>query len=115
MAQSEFDWSPIAVQLLLAIAERTRDCKPISYAPASWLQLPPSPKNRSRWSRWTRRLANAGLVQRLTEPNRDRVRRVAITPAGLEWIERMCGPGALWELSCEWELNNTERKAKQNG
>lgn len=115
MAQREFQWPPIPVQLLLAIAKRAAEGEQIEYVPACWFRLPPTPRNRSRWSRWSRRLARAGLIRRLTELNRDRVRRVAVTPAGLEWIEANCGPGALLDLNLEWNGNVSLAGRKTNG
>ena len=103
MAGSERDWPAPAVRLFLAIAERTPDGSPELYAPACWLRQRATPRNRSRWSRWTRRLANAGLIRRFTEPNRDRVRQVAVTPAGRAWINEHCGPGAVNDLNLGWD------------
>lgn len=96
------DWPSVALKLLLAIARRTADGRPVRYEPAAWLQQRPTSKNRSRWSRWTRRLANAGLVHRLTEPNRDRVRQVVLTTAGMDWIHEHCGAGAIDDLDLYW-------------
>lgn len=103
MATSANVWPPVAVQLLLAIAERTRDQRPTRYSPAAWLGQLPTSRNRSRWSRWTRRLAAAGLIRRLTEPNRDRVRQVVISNAGLTWIAEHCGDGAITNLDLQWD------------
>jgi hypothetical protein len=87
----------------LAIAERTFDAGPTRYEPAAWLRQRPTPRNRSRWSRWTRRLAGAGLIRRLTEPNRDRVRQVVITATGTDWINEHCGNGAILDLGLHWD------------
>ena len=102
MATSANEWPPVALNLLLAIARRTPDGRPTRYEPAAWLRQRPTSRNRSRWSRWTRRLANAGLARRLTEPNRDRVRQVAITKLGLAWIHEHCGSGAIDDLNLTW-------------
>ncbi|MFV0443620.1 MAG: hypothetical protein ACK5Q5_08615 [Planctomycetaceae bacterium] len=91
------------MKLLLAITRRTADCRPTHYEPAAWFRQRPTSRNRSRWSRWTRRLASAGLVRRLTEPNRDRVRDVAITKRGLDWIHEHCGSGAIDDLNLTWD------------
>ncbi|MFV0442163.1 MAG: hypothetical protein ACK5Q5_01185 [Planctomycetaceae bacterium] len=92
----------MAFKLLLAIAERTHAERPTRYEPAAWLRQRPTSRNRSRWSRWTRRLAGAGLIRRLTEPNRDRVRQVVITAAGMDWISEQCGSGAMCDLGLHW-------------
>ena len=42
------------------------------------------------------------LVRRLTEPNRDRVRQVAVTKRGLAWIHEHCGSGAIDDLNLNW-------------
>ncbi|MGD9855847.1 MAG: hypothetical protein AB7U20_12955 [Planctomycetaceae bacterium] len=63
----------------------------------------PTPRNRSHWSRWTRRLASAGLIRRRTEPNRDRVRQVVVTAAGMDWINDHCGNGALLDFGLRWD------------
>ena len=51
----------MAVRLLVAIAARTPDQSPIRYEPAVWFRQRASARNRSRWSRWTKRLASAGV------------------------------------------------------
>lgn len=102
MATSAIEWPPVALRLLLAIARRTPDGRPTRYEPTAWFRQRPTSRNRSRWSRWTRRLASAGLVRRLTEPNRDRVRQVAITKRGLDWIHEHCGSGAIYDLNLNW-------------
>ncbi len=102
MATSANEWPPVALKLLLAIAGRTGDGRPTRYEPAAWFRQRPTSRNRSRWSRWTRRLASAGLVRRLTEPNRDRVRQIAITKRGLAWIHEHCGSGAIDDLDLNW-------------
>ena len=96
-------WPPVALKLLLAIAERTQAERPTRYEPAAWLRQRPTSRNRSRWSRWTRRIASAGLIRRLTEPNRDRVRQVVITAAGMDWISEHCGSGAIGDMGLHWE------------
>lgn len=42
------------------------------------------------------------MVRRLTEPNRDRVRQVAITKHGLAWIQEQCGSGAIDDVNLNW-------------
>lgn len=115
MATSANEWPPVALKLLLAIAVRSQNGRPTKYEPAAWLRQRPTSRNRSRWSRWTLRLANAGLLVRITELNRDRVRRVEITPLGLKWIEETCGPGALSALNCQWNQLIHDFVSKQNG
>lgn len=102
MATSANVWPPVALRLLLAIAERTHGDRPTRYEPAAWLRQRPTSRNRSRWSRWTRRLASTGLIRRLTEPNRDRVRQVVVTSAGRSWINEHCGDGAITDLGLHW-------------
>lgn len=102
MAPSANVWPSVALKLLLAIAERTQAGRPTRYEPVAWLGERPTSRNRSRWSRWTRRLASAGLIRRLTEPNRDRVRQVVITSAGRRWIDEHCGDGAIADLGLHW-------------
>jgi DNA-binding MarR family transcriptional regulator len=43
-------------------------------------------KRRQRWSRWTRQLAQDGLIERQTELHRDRVTHVRITALGREHV-----------------------------
>jgi hypothetical protein len=92
----------VALRLLLAIARRTPDGRPTRYEPAAWLRQRPTSRNRTRWSRWTRRLTGAGLIRRLTEPNRDRVRQVVLTAAGMVWISEHCGSGAIGDMGLHW-------------
>lgn len=96
-------WPSVAVRLLLAIAERTSEAGSTRYEPTAWLRQSPTPRNRSRWSRWTRRLASAGLIRRLTEQNRNRVRRVVITAAGTDWVNEHCGNGAILDFGLTWD------------
>ena len=103
MATSANEWPPVALRLLLTIARRTPEGRPTRYEPVAWFRQRPTSRNRSRWSRWTRRLASAGLVRRLTESNRDRVRQVAITKRGLVWIHEHCGSGAIDDLNLTWD------------
>ena len=103
MAVRESRWPPLAIRLLVAIAARSPDQTPIRYEPVVWFRQRASARNRSRWSRWTKRLASAGLVRRVSEPSRDRVRHVGVTPSGRDWIDEHCGPGASSDLDCEWD------------
>lgn len=96
------DWPSFAVRILLAVCRRAGGPNvPVRYAPADWLAKSPTLARRKRWSRWTRRLAEAGLLERLTEPSRDRVTAVRVTEAGWRWVREQFGPGALVELECE--------------
>ncbi len=61
------------------------------YAPAAWFPERATSARRQRWSRWTRRLARAGLLDRITEPSRDRVKHVRLTPDGLAWLDEHVG------------------------
>ena len=103
MAASESGWPVIAVRLLIAIAARSPDQSLIRYEPAVWFRQRASTRNRSRWSRWTKRLADSGLIRRVSEPSRDRVRQVGVTPSGRAWIDLYCGPGAMSHLDCAWD------------
>ena len=118
MAVRETLWPPMAIRLLVTIAARSPDQTPICYEPASWFRQRASVRNRSRWSRWTRRLASAVLVRRVSEPSRDRVRHVGVTPSGRAWIDEHCGPGALSQLDCHWDqeqLRSTPHDVAQAG
>ena len=82
-------WPKLANRLLLAIAARSKHPgMRIRYAPAAWLKQRGTPQRRQRWSRWTKRLANAGMIYRLIEPTRDRVTEVALTPEGRAYLDR---------------------------
>ncbi len=91
------------MKLLLAIAQWTLVDQATRYEPADWFRQRASVRNRSRWSRWTKRLASAGLVRRVSEPSRDRVHHVGVTTSGRDWIDEHCGPGALSQLDCHWD------------
>ena len=103
MAVRESRWPPIAIRLLVAIATRSPDQSPTRYEPAVWFRQRASTRNRSRWSRWTKRLADSGLIRRVSEQSRDRVRHVCVTPSGRAWIDLYCGPGTMSHLDCEWD------------
>lgn len=93
-------WPTVAVRLLLAVGERSEDSNgPVQYSPAEWMRERPTAKQRKRWSRWTRRLAAAGLIRRITEHTRDRVRQVRLTAQGRRWIREHCGVGAVARTS----------------
>ncbi len=58
----------------------------IRYEPSNWFREKPTPRRRKRWSRWTKRLERAGLLERTIERSRDRVTHVRLTRrAGLGW------------------------------
>lgn len=119
MAASKNPWAAMAIRLLIAVAVRSSLGAPIRYEPAVWFRQKATSRNRSRWSRWTRRLAYAGLVQRITEPRRNRVREVAVTESGLAWIEKHLGNGAISHLDCSWDhlakMFETELQGNTNG
>lgn len=119
MAASENPWPAMAIRLLIVVAVRSTPGSPIRYEPAVWFLQRATSRNRSRWSRWTRRLANAGLVQRITETRRNRVRLVAITESGLKWIDEHLGGGAISNLDCSWDqlakAIETELQGNTNG
>lgn len=87
---SDRDWPHIAVRILIAIRERGEG-DIVRYAPAAWFPETPTSARRKRWSRWTRRLARAGLLERITEPSRDRVTDVRLTPDGMDWLDEHVG------------------------
>lgn len=90
---------PVAMQLLIAIARNAgQSGRFIPYRPTSWLAQKPTCRNRSRWSRWTRRMTVRGLLWRSVETGRDRVCSVAVTPDGWNWLVEQCGEGALVDL-----------------
>lgn len=103
VAASENSWPAMAIRLLIAVAGRSTPGSPIRYEPAAWFRVTATSRNRSRWSRWTRRLANAGLVQRITETRRNRVRQVSVTESGFAWIDEHLGGGAISHLDCSWD------------
>jgi hypothetical protein len=55
----------------------------VPFAPAVWVGQPLPPARRMAFSRAARRLADRGLVRRVTERLRDRVRYLVLTPDGL--------------------------------
>ena len=86
--RNQLTWPTI--RLLQAICRRAKSPgTTIRYAPADWLNERPTPKRRQRWSRWTRRMAAAGLIERTTEPARDRVTHVRVTDASWRWAESL--------------------------
>ena len=74
----------------MAIRERSEG-DVVRYTPAVWFTDRATPARRQRWSRWTRRLARAGLLARITEPSRDRVTHVRLTPDGCAWLDEHVG------------------------
>jgi hypothetical protein len=74
----------------MAIRERSEG-DTVRYAPAVWFEERATPARRQRWSRWTRRLTWAGLLDRITEPSRDRVTHVRLTPDGMAWLDEHVG------------------------
>lgn len=109
----------MAIRLLIAVAVRSTPGTPIRYEPAVWFRQKATSRNRSRWSRWTRRLASAGRVKRITEARRNRVRQVAVTESGLAWINEHLGGGAISNLDCSWDqlvkAIETELQGNTNG
>ena len=63
----------------------------IPYRPGDWFGGPLSPARRKAYSRAATRLEDAGLVLRVTEPNRDRVTHLQPTAAGLRRAMRLVG------------------------
>ena len=100
MAPNFPPWPTLPVRLLTSIARISGEPdQSIPYEPARWFDERPTDRNRSRWSRWTRRLAKAGLLSRTTEPKRDRTQSVAVTREGWQWIVEHCGEGAVTDLN----------------
>lgn len=66
--------------------------KGVPYQPDAWFDGPLPWALRKRYSRAARRLEQAGLVSRITEPRRDRVRCLRPTPAGLRLALQLAGP-----------------------
>lgn len=90
---------PVAFRMLTAIAGLARQPDVfIPYVPSNWFRQQPTPRRRARWSRTLRSLAGAGMLQRQTDDSRDRVRRVAVTPSGWNWILENSGAGAFLSL-----------------
>ena len=92
-------WPSVAIRLLMSIRDVSQTSS-VRYRPAVWLQEKPTPSRRQRWSRWTRRLATAGLLERICEPSRDRVTHVRITPDGIAWLDEHVG-GSTSELDID--------------
>jgi len=66
----------------------------IAYRPDDWFGGPLSGARRKAYSRAAARLEGAGLLLRITEPNRDRVTHLQLTAAGLRRALRLVGPRA---------------------
>ena len=66
----------------------------VPFAPALWIGRPLPASRRMAFSRATRRLAASGLIRRLTEPHRDRVRQVVPTASGLRRALSLAGDKA---------------------
>jgi len=66
----------------------------IPYRPDDWFGGPLNWARRKAYSRAAARLEGAGLLLRITEPNRDRVTHVQLTAAGLRRALRLVGPRA---------------------
>ena len=103
---------------LLAEAEALRDLGPaleggasrelaelrdlgIPYRPVEWCDAPLSCASRMAYSRATAQLEHAGLLSRVTDKRRNRVRYLRLTPAGLCWglqlVGRRADPAAVAE------------------
>jgi hypothetical protein len=66
----------------------------IPYAPAKWDAAPLSDAERQACSRATLQLQGLGLLERITEPRRDRVTHVRPTASGLRLALQLAGPDA---------------------
>ncbi len=90
---------PVAFRMLTVVAGLASQPDVfIPYVPSNWFREKPTPRRRARWSRTLRSLAGAGMLQRQTDDRRDRVRRVAVTPSGWNWILENSGAGAFLSL-----------------
>lgn len=89
----------------------------VPYQPDVWFPGL-TPARRKAYSRAARRLEGAGLVRRMTEPNRDRLTHLQLTPAGLRRALDLIGPGSdrtavlegLLRMAWTWELIDAIRK-----
>lgn len=90
---------PLAVRILIAVAREVGQpgCW-VTYCPAFWFSETPSVRRRKRWSRMVRFLGDKGFLARQVDPKRDRVRQIAITQLGWQWVVDNCGPGAFLPL-----------------
>ena len=66
----------------------------VPYQPDDWFDGPLSCARRKAYSRAAMRLEGAGLILRITQPNRDRVTHLQLTAAGLRRALRMVGSSA---------------------
>jgi hypothetical protein len=66
----------------------------VPFAPALWVGQPLLPARRMAFSCAARRLADRGLVRRVTERLRDRVRYLVLTPDGLSRAVALAGDQA---------------------
>ena len=67
----------------------------IRYEPAIWLHQKPTVTRRQRWSRLTKRLERAGLLERIVERTRNRVTHVRLTKSGRAWLDEHVEPDLL--------------------
>jgi len=66
----------------------------VPYQPNAWFAKPLDDARRQAYSRATKQLERAGLIQRVTEPDRNRVTHLLLTPAGLRCAMELAGPHA---------------------
>jgi hypothetical protein len=66
----------------------------VPFTPALWVGQSLPPARRMAFSRAARRLADRGLVRRVTEARRDRVRYLVLTPDGLSRAVALAGDKA---------------------
>ena len=90
------------LRLLRMVGRMSGEGAWVRYEPAMWMRQQPTTRNRKRWSRRMRRLAEAGLVQRQTDSGRDRVRQVRLTAAGQELLDRHWPPAGGDDLGLAW-------------
>ena len=89
------------IELLAEAPEEAIDCgqphlvalcrEGVPFTPAAWSGGPLSPARRMAFSRAARRLAERGLVKRITHSGRDRTTCLVPTPAGLELAIALAG------------------------
>ena len=86
-------------RMLIAVARVAGQSESfVTYRPAIWFDENPTVCRRTRWSRTMRRLERCGLVIRQVDRSRNRVRKVAVTEPGWQWVIENCGPGAVLPL-----------------
>lgn len=63
----------------------------IRFEPAAWFRQTATPARRQQWSLWTKQQEQAGLLECMVEPSRDRVIHVRLTKFGRAWLDEHVG------------------------